>query len=371
MASKKAKAVKENEDLYSFLRPRTPFEPSEIKSLLAEVNKDRVQALASSLSEYIAVNLTKNIRNKTGLADYRTSPYVMLASASVMGLTERERLARFLIDTKLYTGLETSFGKQVESQVVGLYPIGSKAPLAWEDPKEKLAEAESLKGLSRVEKAAKRKNSVWREIDKSCVVGSRRYLVSIKSGPNCINDTQVQAMQSAIESQYGEWLAETEKNYSGVKELDIIVGLTYGTSATTNNKENQILAKLLDSGFVEEDRNGRPGVLVDEETGRVRVYRAVGIDFWALIGNPTNPASARHTFLEVLLGVALAMSSGPARATVFDTVQLKSLELAKAILEISLSFPKQLFPKWAQDSLSDHELMWLQAAITSFFDEGI
>ena len=37
-----------------------------------------------------------------------------------------------------------------------------------------------------------------------------------------------------------------------VKEIDVVLGLTYGTDRTTNNKENQILAKLLAGGFVEE-----------------------------------------------------------------------------------------------------------------------
>jgi hypothetical protein len=35
---------------------------------------------------------------------------------------------------------------------------------------------------------------------------------------------------------------------------------TYGTDRTTNNKENQILVKLLEQGFVDEDRGRRPRV---------------------------------------------------------------------------------------------------------------
>ncbi len=133
----------------------------------------------------------------------------------------------------------------------------------------KVSEAESLVGLSREQKARKRRQSVWREIDKSCVIGDRRFLVSVKSGPNCINDTQVQAMTDAITTNHAEWLEQTKRTYPNVRKLDIIVGLTYGTERTTNNKENQILIKLLGSGFAEEDRRKTPGVLVAKR-GRAR-----------------------------------------------------------------------------------------------------
>jgi hypothetical protein len=85
-----------------------------------------------------------------------------------------------------------------------------------------------LKGLKREEKARRRVNSVWREIDKSCVVGDRRFPVSIKSGPNCINDTQVQGMTDAVATRHGTWLDDSKKNYPGVTGLDVAVGLTYG-----------------------------------------------------------------------------------------------------------------------------------------------
>jgi hypothetical protein len=148
-----------------------------------------------------------------------------------------------------------------------------------------------------------------------------------------------------------------------------VVGLTYGTPATTNNKENQILVKLRAGGFELEDP--ARGILVDTATHTVRVYRVVGIGFWSFIGNPAQPNLAEHTFLEALLALSLAMRAGAARAAVVDEVQKKGLELAKAIEVIVSGFPKELFPEWARRELSDTELGWLTTSITSFFDEGI
>lgn len=321
------------DDFYQPLRTRTRFEPAILATHLAALDQARVTRLADAIADYLGKNLKESVQKRRDLSHYRTNPYVMLATASLMGLNEQSKLSQFLVDIKLYTGLETSFGKQVESQVVGLYPIGAAAPSRWQDPPEKLAEFDELNKLelTRAARASARKNSVWREIDKSCVLGDRRYLVSIKSGPNCINDTQVEAMQVAIGQKAKTWLAETKKSYPQVQELDVIVGLTYGTRATTNNKENQILAKVVGEEFVEEDREKLPGVLVDKATGTVRVYRAVGIDFWALIGDPASPGTAAHTYLEVLVALLRALATGEQRKATSGLLKEKVAELALGI----------------------------------------
>ena len=79
-------------------------------------------------------------------------------------------------------------------------------------------------GLSREEKARRRTLSVWREIDKSCVVGNTRYLVTVKSGPATINDTQVDAMKDAIASHDETWLSQTKNNNPNVEKLHVVIG---------------------------------------------------------------------------------------------------------------------------------------------------
>jgi Type II restriction endonuclease EcoO109I len=287
---------------------RHSFHSVEIAELLALTDKDRVEALCEAISTYIVKNLPKTIEQREGLAEYRTNPYVLLTSASVMQLTDPDSFASFLFNNKLYMGLETSFGKSIETVLVQPYPIGSPPGVKWQEPPEKAAENKALADLDREEKAQRRIDSVWREVDKSCIVGTRRYMVSIKSGPSCINDTQVKGMTDAIAQQYKKWLEATKKTYAGVTELDIIIGITYGTDRSTNNKDNQILVKLLQQGFIEEDRVSKPGILIDSETRSVRVYRRVGIDFWSLIGSPTNPGEVPFIYLEVLLALAKALS---------------------------------------------------------------
>ncbi len=361
-------APRRRSDLFDTLRaPSHRFEPSEIVSLFGQVSQRRVDAITSELATYIRTNLPLAIDRRDGIADYRTNPYVLMTSASVLNLDDPGRFADFLFNSKLYMSLETSFGKSVEATVVGHYPIVGDDK--WKDPPEKLAELAQLDGLSNEQRARRRTASAWREIDKSCFSGRRRYLTSIKSGPNTINDTQVQAMTSAIIDHHKTWATETRNSYPGVTDLDVVIGLTYGTERTTNNKENQILAKLLEHDFEEEDRANRPGVLIDVATGSTRVYRCIGMHFWAFMGNPSDPSAASFTFLEILLALAKALSTGISEADLETRINRKLQALSTALA--SIKFPRGSLPSWVREAFSEGELFWFATAMTAFFDEGI
>lgn len=355
-------------NLYGSLKAaRYCFDPGEIVDLFVRVSEERVDRTANTISGYIRTNLPHAFEKRNGLSDYRTNPYVLMTSASVMKLNDPTVFGSFLFNSKLYMALETSFGKSIEAAFLELYPITNSSK--WDDPDEKVAEAEELAGLNREEKARRRTTSVWREIDKACVAGNKRFLTSIKSGPNTINDTQVQAMTQAIIDHHKTWADSSTGRFPDVEEIDIVLGLTYGTPRTTNNKENQILVKLFDHGFEEEDRAEKPGVLIDSETRSIRVYRCIGQDFWAFIGDPENPANASFVFLEMLLALSKALSEGAAEAELESRINEKINQLAGAIA--NLQFPRASLPEWVREDFSDDELIWFATAMSAFYDEGV
>lgn len=361
--------------LYKILKSdRVRYDGQLVAEMLGHVSQDRVQALVARMEAYLSTNLAKTINSKSKLEDYRTNPYALMAAGSVLGSDDINVFAQFLRDTKLYMSFETSFGKSVEDVALPSFPIGAVAGSGWEQPAEKLGEFDGLKGLTNEEKARARgaDSGVWREIDKSCVFGGVRYLVSIKSGPNTINDTQVNDMKEAVRKYYSVWLRESQQNY-GVERLDVVLGLTYGTPKTTNNKDNQFLVKLLEHGFKELDRTQMPGVLVDS-TGLVRVYRVVGADFWALVANPSHPEEARFAFLEVLLAVAIALNKimvqkVDGQKTIEDRLNERLQMLSQGIA--NLSFPPHSLPQWVTQEIGEREMIWLAAAMTAFYDKGI
>ena len=346
---------------------RHRFDQDSIIPLFQKVDKDRLYKLCKLLSGYIGTNVPAAFEKRGGLSDYRTNPYVLMTAASVTNLDDPIAFGTFLFISKLYMALETSFGKSIEAAFVGQYPI--RADVRWTDPPEKLAEFAALKGLSREERAKRRTSSVWREIDRSCVIGSRRYMTSIKSGPNTINDTQVQGMTAAIRDNIEAWAYQSKLTYPGVEGLDVVLGLTYGTDRTTNNKENQILVKLLEHGFIEEDRDQKPGVLIDKKTGTIRVYRRIGQDFWAFIGQPDDPASADFVFLEILLGLARALALGVENTAIEDRINAKIQLLATALGK--LQFARNTLPDWVREDFNENQLFWFATALSAFYDEGI
>lgn len=348
---------------------RHAYDADEVVALLAAVSERRVMELAGILATYIATNLPAAIDRRDGLEDYRTNPYVLLTSANVMKLHDPSAFAAFLFNNKLYMGLETSFGKSIEAAFVSAYPLHHDTRIRWSEPPEKAAESAALAGLSREERARARTGSVWREIDKACVIGRHRFMTSIKSGPNTINDTQVQAMTTAIAENYEKWMEESRRTYRDLRALDVVIGLTYGTDRITNNKENQILVKLLDLGFVEEDRQRKPGVLIDRASRAIRVYRRVGRDFWAFIGNPEDPNSTRFVFLEVMLALAKALSTGIESGELESRINRKLLSLSAAFQ--SLTFPRGSLPEWVRQDFNENHLFWFATAITAFYDEGV
>jgi len=358
----------QRKSFYAALKARRhQFAPRELVRQFRLVSRERVDGIARQLAEYISVHLPAAFDKREALTDYRTNPYVLMTTTSVMDLADPTRFADFLFNTKLYMALETSFGKSLEKIFLSQYPINSRRK--WGPPPEKRAEFALLEGLSREQRAARRTASVWREIDASVVLRRRRYLVTVKSGPSTINDTQAQAMTNAIIDYHPRWAERSRALSSGLRGVDVVLGLTYGTDRTTNNKENQILAKLLEHGFAEEDRAKHPGVLTDSATRNVRIYRKIGRDFWAFVGNPANPRAASFVFLEVLLALAKALSAGLKTAGMEERINQRIATLSSALSQ--LHFPRDSLPEWIGADFSEEQLFWFATAMTAFYDEGI
>jgi len=349
---------------YQAIKSPRQYDAARVAEWLGRVSPTRVAAIAESMERYVSQNLPGAIRSKSGLGDYRTSPYVLMATAGSLRLDDPTDLSKFLIGLKLYMGLETSFGKSIEKVVMRHYPAYSRIGSEWHEPVEKLAEFALLKGLTQEEKSQQRVTSVWREIDTSCVVDDRRHLMSIKSGTSTINDTQVGGMFAAIRDNSREWLRASVDRHA-VSGIDVVIGLTYGSDRSTNNKENQILAKLLSCGFDELDRQTQPGVLTNQD-GSIKVYRVIGIDYWAYTASPANPSAFEFAFLEVILGLAealrLAQERGDVRAALEERVEL----LATAIRD--LRGDEDALPEAIDQKLGPSEMTWLAAATSAFFD---
>ena len=102
--------------------------------------------------------------------------------------------------------------------------------------------------------------------------------------------------------------------------------------------------------------------------GRATTPR-IGQDFWSFIGRPDRPESAGFVYLEILLGLAKALSQGIESDELEDRINQKLSQLSEALTQ--LQFPRRSLPDWIKDEFSEDELFWFATAMTAFFDEGI
>jgi hypothetical protein len=170
----------------------------------------------------------------------------------------------------------------------------------------------------------------------------------------------------AILKYHKVWLDKSKETDRTVKGIDVVIGITYGTEKTTSKKEIQILFKLLGEGFEEVPK--KPGMLVDKATKSVRVYRVVGQDFWALVGNPSKPKDAAFVFLEVLLAVSKGITQGFRGRKFGNLIRLKLAQLSLAFAELITPFTAD-FPEWMEAEMTEDEVFWFSAALGSFYDQ--
>ncbi len=110
-------------------------------------------------------------------------------------------------------------------------------------------------------------------------------------------------------------------------------------------------------------------MLIDAETRSVRVYRKIGKDFWAFVGNPADPSAASFVFLEILLALAKSLTTVMAAADLETKINMRIKALMNALGK--LMFPRDGLPDWVRSEFTDKELFWFATAMSAFYDEGI
>src|SRR5258707_10081748 len=88
--------------LYDVLKSSSArrYDEGELVALFGRVDETRVGQISDAIGAYLRENLPRAIESRSGLADYRSNPYVLLTSASVMRLGEPTYFADFLLNTK-------------------------------------------------------------------------------------------------------------------------------------------------------------------------------------------------------------------------------------------------------------------------------
>ena len=179
-----------------FVRPGTLLDsmPSEsfrqvvdVTRALIERRFEKVQSLTDVSSDDVNIN-----------------PFLMLAMAPAYNIFSPFEAAEYVQNSKLPHGDATAFGKFVEDKIFPIF--GAKQP----QEKNKRLDSE--------------KANLWSPIDIELTIDGIRFLFTLKAGPWTMNQDHAHNMIRnfpAIHAQTGS---------------DIIIGITYGTANSLNNK---------------------------------------------------------------------------------------------------------------------------------------
>jgi hypothetical protein len=225
-----------------------------------ESNKARVLQLEIAFRRKVTTHTLSLTAAEAAFRKFNTSPFVLLIHAFKRHYSEVGQIERDILPAKQFSSIETSAGRMVEEVVLPIY--------GWQCVASVMHSTNSaLDGR---------------------LNGSNPYqLVTLKSGPRCLNDEMSENFADAILGFAKPWAAE-----GGGKAVDFTYGVLYGTPKQSNKKDWHILRKLCEKAsarrhcrVVVKPTNQWSCQVVVEGVSLTATVR-IGLDWWLHLGGP-------------------------------------------------------------------------------------
>jgi Type II restriction endonuclease EcoO109I len=220
-------------------------------------SRARILALENGFRGRIGTRVQSLPIANARLAQFNTSPFVLLIYARLKSFTKLSELEAHIPAAKLFSSIETSAGRMVEDVVLPVY--------GWQGVPSGMHTANSA-------------------LDGKCVVGQRLKAATLKSGPRCLNDEMSENFADNV-IMYGDtWLAGSSST-----ELDFTYGVLYGTKAQSNKKDWHILRNIAEK--LPADQVTQPPWQRWECSFNLNGHTAtatvrVGKEWWTYLGGP-------------------------------------------------------------------------------------
>ena len=229
---------------------------SSLLRALAQVDAEtratkRILRMEKGLTRRIAQHVDALPVGGATLADFKTNPFVLLFHSFRQSYERISQLEGDLLPAKVFSSMETSAGKMVEDVVLPVY--GWRA-------------------------APSEMHTPYSVVDGICEVSDGLRLVTLKSGPRCLNDDTSDRIADAIVSNYAAWALD-----AGVSSVDFTYGALYGTRKQSNKKDWHILRKVcekLPDSSVNVLPTGRWHCEFEQSGVTVRVTVRIGDELW-------------------------------------------------------------------------------------------
>ena len=240
----------------------TIFSKATILANLSAVDVDaasrqRVLDLEAGFRKRVGNHLGKLTLADAKLAKFSTNPFVLLIYSQSKSYTRLSHIEQDILPAKLFSSMETSAGRMIEDVALPVYgwqnvPSGMHSPNSALDGKK--LDLPALK------------------------------VVTLKSGPRCLNDPTSENLASSVLAHGGAWLTA-----NGATQLEFTYGVLYGTLKQSNKKDWHILRNIVEKLPSKEvvtkpwnrwDCSFRLNKLPASATVRI------GNDWWDYLGGP-------------------------------------------------------------------------------------
>lgn len=233
--------------------------------------RKRVLALETQFRQRIDAHIASLPKGSASFDKFGTSPFVLLLHSRERSYSRVSELERDILPAKQFSSMETSAGRMVESVVLPAY--------GWECVPSEM-------------------HTAYSAIDGKRLDGDTLHLVTLKSGPRCLNDEMSENLADAILQHARTWACG-----AGVGNIDFTYGTLYGTHRTSNKKDWHILRNVWEKNpkaCVRSPENRWDCSFIESETNaNITVTVRVGLDWWRLLGGGT-------CFVEVMSAIIRA-----------------------------------------------------------------
>ena len=269
------------------------------------LRRARVLRLETAFRARIETHIASLPTHEAVFQTFNTSPYVLLIHARQRGYSKISELEADILPAKQFSSMETSAGRMVEEVVLPEY--------GWECVASEMHTSNSA-------------------LDGKRLDGETYHLVTLKSGPRCLNDEMSENFADAILANYPTWARE-----SGANRIDFTYGVLYGTEKLSNKKDWHILRNIQqkcgDALTVSPDnqwtcRFAAHGIEVD-------VTVRIGLDWWTHLGGELSFIEVFTALIRACISVGTA--DAPSYAyTIEDLSRIVSTRSVRDDYNVSL-----------------------------------
>jgi hypothetical protein len=171
----------------------------------------RIKRMEDDFRSRIETHLQSLAGNSKAFRQYNTNPFVLLFYSNQRRLRRIKEIEDAIVPAKVFSSMETSAGRMVERVVLSHY--------GWQCVDSAMHTTESV-------------------IDGRKIDGDTLRLITLKSGPRCINDSMTDSISSELVKHVADWAKA-----ANVNKVEFTIGVLYGTRKKSNKKDWHTLRK--------------------------------------------------------------------------------------------------------------------------------